>query len=476
MGDRRQPHDHVTGTPSPRWIDRPAAARGRADLVGPVLALLAEGAWVSVLAAFLQAAGRDTWWLGPLGYGAAAAGGWIAARVLGPRYGEGWPVVAVAVVALGGLAGWLASPAVLDALAAGTPVAALGRHPAGWLAALATLRGMAHARSASSEGSLARLVSVALPGLAVPILIGGALAEPWRERFLEEATIGAVAFLIAATLGLAMTRMASVAARSGFDWRRNRAWLLLVAVVVIGVTLVAVPSAVAIGRLVQLALAILLLPAIVLGFVVSFSQITRRTMLVFVALIGLSLALLVLAPKPPPPSTPTEAAGGQVAETLTNPTFYAASTVVIGILIVLAIVVLTRLWMRQVGLPGDPDVLEERVIDRGDETMPRPRRAGPTWRRARQLPDPATAAAAYVALVDELARDEELARSSGETPAAHARRLRLSGRGAVGLELLAADYELERWAGRRISAPENRRGVARWRRLRTALRGPTSSV
>ena len=458
-----------------RWLDRPAASGvGRADLLGPLLGLVAEGAWVSVPAAFLQAAGRDPWWLGPGGYLVAAAGGWLAARRLAGRHGERWPIVAVGVVALGAVLGWLASPTVLDALARGAPAVAIDRHPAGWLAGLATLRGMAHARPASSEGSLSTLVGLALPGLAIPVLIGGALAEPWRARFLDEATLGVAVFLIASTLGLAMTRMAAVAARSGFDWRRNRAWLLLVAVVVIGVTLAAVPSAVAVGQAVQLALAILLLPAIVLAIVVSFSRITRRMLIAFVALVGLSVVLLVAAPRPRPPTPVTDAGGSQVGETVTDPAFAAASALVIGIVIVLTIAVLARLWMRQVGLPGDDDVPEERVIDRGESRASRHRPAANRSRRgSRRRPEPTTASAAYLTLLDELARDEELARAAGETPAAHARRLRLAGHGSVGLELLAADYELERWAGRPLSPTENRRGVGRWRRLRDVLRSPS---
>jgi len=42
----------------------------------------------------------------------------------------------------------------------------------------------------------------------------------------------------------------------------------------------------------------------------------------------------------------------------------------------------------------------------------------------------------------------------------------------VGLELLAADYQLERWAERALSPAEERRGIARWRRLRRQLARP----
>jgi hypothetical protein len=53
-----------------------------------------------------------------------------------------------------------------------------------------------------------------------------------------------------------------------------------------------------------------------------------------------------------------------------------------------------------------------------------------------------------------------------ETPAAHARRLRDEGRGDLGLELLVADYELDRFGGVSLTPNEERRAIARWRRLR----------
>jgi hypothetical protein len=170
--------------------------------------------------------------------------------------------------------------------------------------------------------------------------------------------------------------------------------------------------------------------------------------------------------------------------------------------------------------------------------LPRPRRP------------PVTAVEAYLALLDDLAGDAELARRSSETPRAHAGRLAgrpvaragasrgrdgspavaslgvrrttapvdeemlaadwaFAGRGGRGhlgdlaaveraaraagrsagsaagtpppppaadpatrrdLGLLVADWELARYAERRLTPREDARGVARWRRLRVALR------
>ena len=93
----------------------------------------------------------------------------------------------------------------------------------------------------------------------------------------------------------------------------------------------------------------------------------------------------------------------------------------------------------------------------------RPRRAAsPALRRGR----PGDAVAAFLAVLRTLEPDEELRRDPAETPAAHARRLRAAGTGTIELDLLAADFELARWGGRRSSPAEDRRAVGRWDRLR----------
>jgi hypothetical protein len=123
----------------------------------------------------------------------------------------------------------------------------------------------------------------------------------------------------------------------------------------------------------------------------------------------------------------------------------------------------------------------------------------PTWRPSA----PTTAAEAYLALLGAVAGDPILSRRPAESPRAHGRRLRglrvfasgasrsvddaadASGTGPVAiapggsaegrdleadLALLVADWELVRYAERTLSAAEDRRGVARWRRLAAAVR------
>ena len=83
--------------------------------------------------------------------------------------------------------------------------------------------------------------------------------------------------------------------------------------------------------------------------------------------------------------------------------------------------------------------------------------------------EPAGAAAAYVALVEDLDRHPTVRRERAETPAEHAARLRAAGRSGLSLDLLAADYALARYGEVELSAREDRRGIARWRALRRRL-------
>jgi len=79
---------------------------------------------------------------------------------------------------------------------------------------------------------------------------------------------------------------------------------------------------------------------------------------------------------------------------------------------------------------------------------------------------PRTAPAAYLRLLADYEAHPALRRHPGETPAVHAARLRRDEGTGVALDLLAADYELARFGGVQLTRREDRRGVARWRRLR----------
>ena len=84
---------------------------------------------------------------------------------------------------------------------------------------------------------------------------------------------------------------------------------------------------------------------------------------------------------------------------------------------------------------------------------------------------PASAAEAYLALLDELAGRGEMGRRPAETPQAHAQRGGTLGLPRRPLGLLAADYELTVYGRAAISERETARAIGRWRQLRRAARG-----
>jgi hypothetical protein len=458
-----------------RHPGREMTRRGRSvsawsEVLAPLLAFIAEGAWISVPAAFLQAAAREPAWLGPAGFSIAVAVGWLLARSAGDDPESRWASLAPVIVAVGAVLGWLASGDVVRALGTGDVGSALGRNPGGWLVGLAVLRGVAHARRGASEDALTRLASVATPGLAIPVLIGGVMPEPQRTIFLDQATLAVVLFLVCVTLALALRRMASIAERSGFDWRRNRAWLLLLTTLVVAVTLIAVPSSGTIGRVIQVAIALLFAPALIIATIASIPRVTRRMLLVLGAILVAGLVIIYALPQRP--FIPDEIATGGTAgsETADNTTVYLVLGALLLAAIALLIVALVRLWMREIERHGETDVPEERFIDRGEAVVRPARRIGrPRWRPNRR-DEPTTAAGAYLALLRDIEGVGGVRREAAETPSGHARRLRANGTGAIGLDLLAADYVLERWAGRALTADEDRRGVERWRMLGQRLR------
>lgn len=438
------------------------------ELVPAVLAVAAEGAWVAVLYALVQAASGGSFVLGTVSMVLAAGLGLVAARVLGPRVGPRWPALTLALTLGGALAGWLADPAVIAAVADGSLSRALFTHPGGWLVGLAVLRGTAHARPQTSAAVLETLMTVGLPVLAVPVLLGGMLAAPRWDAFIAAATPSILLFVVSGTVALAVRRLDRVGTGAGFDWRRNRWWLVMVALLVVGAGALAIPASDVVGPLVRLAVGLLVVPLLLVGAIAGFGQVSRRAVIsLLVVLVVLGLLVVVAGPAEAPPPDPAEGVGTGGGGTAGDLVIAAGGGGIVAILLVVAVLVLARLWMREALRGGDPAVPEERVIDAGwIESTVAPGRPG---RRARRRPEPRGAAEAYLALLDDLEPREMVRRETGETPAEHARRLRAGGHGAAGLDLLAADYELVAFGERRLTAPEDRRGMARWRRLRITL-------
>ncbi len=442
-------------------------ARGLLDLVPLGLVVVAEASWVAVVGWLVQEYALRGPVLGIPAMAVFVVVGVVAARTLAHRGERAWPPIALGVVAAGGLIGWLAAPDARAALAGG-PFVALAAHPGGWLAALAVLRGFAHSSFPLSEASIGRLLTIGVPGLAVVSLLGGLIQEPFRREFLDLALLGSILFVATATPALAMARLGSAGRQAGFDWRRNPVWAALLIVLVAATLAVALPLSGIAGAVLEVLVAVALIPLLILGFTVGFDQ-TGKRVLAFTA--AAALLFLVLGRVAPNPGAPADPGTGGVPET---PAGAGDQVVVIGfgglllVLAMAAVLLLAAAWMRRQRPDEDDAVFETRRIDRSVGPAPA-RRARRGW-RPRTVPGDASAA--YLALLGDLERHQGLRREPNETPAEHAARLRADGVGAISMDLLAADYALDRFGGVPLVPHEHRRAIERWRTLRRTLVRP----
>ena len=464
-GDGRIPAAAEPAAATPSRPTRASRLGTLLDLVPLGLAIVAEAAWISIVGGLIA---EYTLQEPSMGIGALAAfvtAGVVAARVLSGPAGDRWPSVALFLVALGGLIGWLSSPAALDALRTQGVFPALAVNPAGWVAGLAVLRGYAHAKLPVSAGTLTTVFGVGVPCLVLAAVAGGMIAEPYRARFLADATVAVFIFAGAAIMALAIARLTAVGAGSGFDWRRNPAWVALLVVLVLTTLAVAVPASIA-SPLIALVAGSLVGPLLVVALVLGFNWKTVRTMLIVAAGTILVIGILrlfgssnafqiqtgIVSSNPPAPTDPGPA--GQLG------------LLILAFVAMILVLVLARLWSRRSGVDDD-DLDEVRLIDRGEE---REGVRAPRWRLGRRFAaDPGNAVEAYVRLLADLESRPSVRREQAETPAAHAARLREGGRADLSLDLLAADYALARFGGVELSAAEQQRAVGRWRRLRRSL-------
>jgi hypothetical protein len=305
--------------------------------------------------------------------------------------------------------------------------------------------------------------------MVIPVLVAGMLPEPWDDEATRGVLVSIAVFLVASTVGLAIARMSTIGLLGGFDWRRNRAWLALVALLAVGVVVAALPVASVVGPVVRVIIAIVAVPLFAVGILAGLGQISRRAVLSLAVVFIVGLLIVAFAG----PSRPSEDGESDGATSGADDRESQVVTLAGGGLLVLAVIagvlILARIWMRETRRESPGDVAEERVIDPGvpGERATFTRRGWAIGHRA--TGPPADASAAYVALLRDIDGREAVRRLAAESPAEHAGRLRAAGAGALGLDLLAADYELERFGERRLAPAETTRAIARWRRLRDVL-------
>ena len=440
------------------------------------LALLAEAAWTAVLAGLLQAFALRGPTLGIPGTLLACVAGLAAARWLEPRAGDRWPILAAALTIGIATVGWLASPEVrailgergIDAIGAAI-IANLG----GFVAGVAFLRGVPYARLPPDPRPIGTALAVGTPGIALAAIVGGMVGDPSRSAFLDQTTGEVVVFLVAGIASLTLSRLTLVGAGAGggsVDWRRNPAWLGLAALLLAAIAVTAFATSSVAGPAIVTVLGAAIPSLLVLGFVVGFDRRSLRIVAICAAIaLFIAQLLKVLGARPRDlQAPPTPSLAPPAAPTVTTPMTLVLVAIAVALAVV-AVIVLITLWMRRPRVEADVQD-EDRWIDHGDETdqerLARRRRGARLGRRR-----PGDAVAAYRELLEDLAPRPGVRREDGETPAEHAGRLRDAGAGALGLDLLAADYGLVRFGGVRLSDAEERRAVRRASILRRLLVG-----
>ncbi len=414
-----------------------------------------EGGWLLVVyAGFEIGLMRHQPSLGPVEFTfAALLGIWIARRPRTlPR------PLAFAALATVVVVGWLADPAVLVDLLAGALGPALVAHPGSLLLGMAVIRGGAHRDPLDDVQTSANLLRFATPALLVPWLVGAIIpAESGlRPEFVSVAWMGTLLFVVAGFAALGFGRLRLLGLTADPRDPAGRTWFLVTAAVPLALIAVGVPMAIVFGlRPDDLAEAIAR-PGVLLFTILA--------LLVAPPIVAGGILASLISPNHAAVATQGAAAGSRLAAGAADSGQAVTVALVVAIIVGLVLLVVLR-WLRPPVRDPEarPGIVEERAIVM-PARVPRPKLP----RRRTPRHSPHDAVTAYVATLATLAENASLARQPTETPAAHARRLAEAGADpAPGpLRRLAADFQLARYGGQRITAPETGRALARWRRRR----------
>lgn len=465
----------VFGYPDPQALarrlqrDPPPLRFGPGDgrsRVLPVLQSIADGAFLAVVYAAIQAAVGARPIIGPIELALLAGGGMAWAR---RRRWTGSAVELPGTILLALLAGaltWFADPAVRVALVNGDPDAAFALHLAGWVGAGAFLRGRSHVSREDDEEQQDRVLRFGIPLLGLPWLVGHLAADGAVERaFVASAFLSTLLFASSAFTALGLARLELV--RRGRDGGApaRRSWLLLVGGVALAVTLIGIPAGALLGVPVAALTDALVGPLRIL--LLALLLLTTPLIVAIAALTDLLGPILPAGLQLPTISLPN--LRSDPADVSATPTVVFFTVLALLLVVELAAVGLYlwyRLRERRMAAAEELIGFEERSIVRpaGEPTNPPP---DPAPIRPRQ--DPSTPVGAYLDALELLSRDPVTRRAPSESPAAHARRIRprLS---SQALARLAVDYQLDRYAAAPITPAERRRLPKRLAELRRHLR------
>jgi Domain of unknown function (DUF4129) len=437
----------------------------RTDPLPLILVGLLEGGLVGVgYVALAAISSKATPPLPLAAFWLAGAAGLAAARLRSPRLRLVFSAPAVILGA--GVLGWLIDPAVRGAIQhSGDPLAGLSFHPAGWLLGLAAFRGAVHADTDRESDICVDALTYSFPVLGAALLVNFATGGPSTEP----AVAGATACILAGLLAIGHARLrefesGAVVTGTPGVWPSIYTAILVVAVLALPLAFVIGTSSQgpieATARLVgAVALTILGWLGSGLGWLASQFPAMQTQ-------VGQPIAtphtILPVAPQTPPSSVQLPA--------------WVNVLYVFALVFLLGAVALMVQWLvgrRRAELADDDAaaVREERSHDPLFGRLRRPHIALPSFRP--RLPwnrQPTSAVEAYLALLDDLAGREDLARAPDETPRSHARRAGEEGLEPDPLALLAADYQLAIYGRVEITPPETARAIRRWERLRAIAR------
>ena len=413
-----------------------------------------EGAWLALVYLLVQPwIGDGQLHLGLPALAVAVLAGLLFARVASDLPRESYTLIGSGLTVLAAAIGTLA---FVPDVARADPFAAIAAHPGGLLVGVAFLRGSAHAEEGAEAGNVERILGVGLFGLVAfwPIFSVAGLAV--LPEFAQPALSACITFVTASLLAMGLARLASLGS-DGVGRPTRRRWLGLLFGVLGLALIVSLPLAAVLG--VPLGVAVTgvlgplgvvaygLLVLITLPFALAAGWLTEY----FKNFPGLTEILDKLLGNPigsgleQPPSPATPGTDGSWVGTL---------LLTMLVLAVAAYVIVRMLGRRTVRtrLASDSEV-------RATE-LPTPQLRMPRIRLPQRARVPRTAREAYLAVLHLLA-GTDAARAVDETPAEHARRL-----GSSDVSRLAVDYQLDAFGGRTLTAPEERRALARWRRLK----------
>ena len=365
-------------------------------------------------------------------------------------------VITVAVVAAA-LVGALASGAAAND--AGGFVRAAVLDPGVWLLGIAVLRGAAHGEPGTGY-STERVFSYGIPAMVVFWLLATVSGMTEDSTFTTAAFTATLSFVAAGLLSLGLSRLSDLAV-DAVDRGARRRWLVLVSSVVGVVLLMGIPLSAVLGVPVASAVAGVLGPlAPVLIYVFYLMSIPIFWLLDLIASLfqpgnGRPLPS-IFVPTPLPTNLPP------LFDKPTGPP--PDMTWVLFVLVGVGVLVLLRLVTLLLARPvvGDPGADAAEVRASEPITLPHlPHIARPRLPARRAAPR--TAIEAYRQSLAALA-DGPHARLAVETPREHSLRVRDADVGRD-VRRLATDYQLDVFAGVRLTAAETRRALERWRRI-----------